>query len=228
MVFKVVKTVMDKNQSTRNSVDSRRKFLQKASAGIVIAAIPAKSSWAVNSCTVSGNLSNHASAIERNQDCTAVLEGRSPGFWKKIGKIKSQNNKYKSAGSVADVFGIATTNGDDVVGSNSSLEFKIKEVAGVIDNTNISLSANGYSSSFNLRTELNHWRNNNPNNATLETHLAACYLNTLYNLYIIPLAITPTEYLQSVFEQAAANGQQGFDDLKTAIEQTYHDGVQLY
>lgn len=226
---------MDKHQEQTNSakVDSRRKFLQKAGAGIFIASIPAKSAWAVNACSVSGNLSNHASAIERHQDCTAVLEGRSPGFWKKIGKTKKKNKNsnvliYKAAGSVADVFGISRTKDDEVVGSNSALEQKIKEVAAVIDSTNIFLSANGHTRNFNLRTELNHWRDNNPNRATLETHLSACYLNTYYNLYIIPVNITPLQYLENIFEQATLSNPAAFDELKAAIEDTYLEGYQMY
>ena len=53
-----------KTESTDNKVNSRRKFLQKSSAGVVIASLPAKSVWAngiAGSIVASGHSSDWAS-----------------------------------------------------------------------------------------------------------------------------------------------------------------------
>ena len=80
-----------KHSNTNKDIDrgmsSRRKFITKAAAGGVVAALASKTVWAGGSgsatgCTVSGNLSGN---LSQARDCTtANVKGASPYIWKKV------------------------------------------------------------------------------------------------------------------------------------------------
>jgi hypothetical protein len=71
------------NQTERKvakSENSRRQFLKKASTGVLISSLPAKSVW--GACTVSGALSGNTSRIQTDCVPLNLFGGRSPGFWR--------------------------------------------------------------------------------------------------------------------------------------------------
>lgn len=87
-----------------NKTDSRRQFLKKTSAGVVISTLPATSVW--GACTVSGALSGGSKV---NDDCNTIpvlTNGRSHGSWKQIlthkNKLRSMFKFVQDAQNISD------------------------------------------------------------------------------------------------------------------------------
>ncbi|MGJ8680888.1 hypothetical protein [Paraglaciecola sp.] len=72
---KVESTVVDKTSQ-------RRKFLKRASAGVIASSLPTQSVWGYE-CTVSGAQSGNMSGIAHHKECDLpnFSPGRSPGTW---------------------------------------------------------------------------------------------------------------------------------------------------
>ena len=149
-----------------NSIDSRRKFLKKTTAGVVISALPAQSVW--GACTVSGALSG-GSAI--SDDCSIVPDlrwGRSPGTWvdpSRGGKIKDM---FTAVAQIKSTYG------------NGSCQYRLAQeqalavVNYVIDNTAPIDLRDG--TALVLRDAIQ------PGTGHLR-HLAAAYLNFYFGFY---------------------------------------------
>lgn len=203
------------NKHTENqNVSSRRKFLTKVGAVSLVSVVPSRTVWATN-CTISGNLSNHASAVERCEESTVVFNGRSGGFWKNIGLTKSKNGDtwYKSYGKVASAFSIHHS-GKARPGDNSTLSKAIEHISNHIDHGDM---ASHSIFGFSLRGALQ--------GGGYTKQLASAYLNAYYGFYTLPANVDAADYVIGLDDQVPHVYTS--DEMSLAIKATHTDGVVL-
>lgn len=207
------------NKSFENqNVSSRRKFLTKVGAVSLISVVPSRTVWATN-CTISGNLSNHASAVERCEQSTVVFNGRSGGFWKNIGETQTKNGitRYKKAGAVASAFSLSKS-GIHRPGDGKPLTKAIEHIANEIDNGPMSdhhiFGVGAYPKSA-LRTALQ--------GGGYPKQLASAYLNAYYGFYTLPAHISAADYVIGLDDQVPSVYTS--DEMEQAIQATHTNGV---
>jgi hypothetical protein len=142
-------------KDNRNAMKtSRRSFLTKSAAGVVLASLPARSVWASGFNTGSIVASSHASSWVGNSD---ILLG-SHGFWKKSSRLQSYGERFSK---FTDCFGIGAVpigvNLDDIPGYSTGDDPLIFDIL------------NGESSGLSGPTNVN-------------AHMIAMYLNAKHSV----------------------------------------------
>lgn len=200
------------NNSVEQNVSSRRKFLTKVGAVSLISVVPSRTVWATN-CTISGNLSNHASAVERCENSTVVFNGQNGTFWKRVGKTKLNSSGvtvYKYVNDIRQAFGI-TASGSAKPNDNSATSNAIEHVKNHIDNGEMS---SDQIFNFDLRAALN--------GGGYTKDLASAYLNAYYGFYTLPNNISAKDYVIGLDQQVPHIYTQS--EMEAAIEATHTDG----
>jgi len=205
---------MDNKQQEPTSTDSRRKFLKKASAGVVITALPAQSVW--GACTVSGALSGNASRV--NNDCEIIptlSNGRSPGTW------KDPSHGSKIAAMFPTVAAVKANYGNNSCQFITAKEQAVSVLNNIIDSTpNIQLD-NTFS--LNLREALNA--------GGYPRHLAAAYLNFHFGFYPQPLAMangninTAVELVIHLYALIVSGNFDDFTDYEMGYDESENGGA---
>lgn len=187
------------NETQVSSQKSRRKFIQKASAGVVLLSLPAKSSWASGSgCgTISGQLSGNLST--QTCDPMAKFDGRSGGFWKNINQ-----------GQVKSAFNDITTKAQAKTIAIPAIEAVKAQSFGSIFGT---------AETQSLHKKLK--------SGGFDKQLVTAYLNAKFEFYNIPDTVTPEAYAASLLAQVQ-NGTYTETEMIDAIEATHLDGQSDY
>jgi len=171
----------NKSEQPKKIGATRRGFLKKSTASVVIASIPARSVW--GACTVSGALSGNASKI--SDDCTVIpplVGGRSPGGWQ---SALADNNLHDMFSYIKFKKKCSTAQYD---GARS---FLIQQIEAKLAD-NISLGAG---LSFNVgdglgkNVDMTAFSNAGINTSSLKGlfyNLAAVYLNVAFLFYDVP------------------------------------------
>lgn len=78
------KTLVNKKGAAEHPASSRRKFLQKSSAAVLMTSLASQPVW--GRCTVSGNLSGGSAVDDRNSDDCTIPDARvrRPHYWKSV------------------------------------------------------------------------------------------------------------------------------------------------
>jgi hypothetical protein len=205
---------MDNKQDISTRTDSRRKFLKKASAGVVITALPAQSVW--GACTVSGALSGNASRI--NNDCQtipALSNGRSGGSW------KDPSNGHKIAAMFSCIGTVKSTYGETSSQYQNARVQAFTAINNVIDGPEINLNKLG-TDRLDLRQALN--------GGGYTKHLAAAYLNFHFGFYnqSFPMASGDINTAQQLVEHLYALIVSGNFSNFTNFEMGYGSGTSSY
>lgn len=158
---------------------SRRKFLTKTGAGLLIATLPAKSVW--GACSVSGALSGNLSQNTNRQTCDMpyVVGGRSPGGWRNFEK-GNQEAKVKAFFSNA---------------SKRTASMYAREVARVKASI-LPLPADLVFGGATVQQGL---ESNGTGNNNIFFHLSAVYLNAYFGFYGSMSAEQAAEYVKEIY-----------------------------
>ena len=212
-----------KDNLNESKMNSRRKFLVRAGAASLLTAVPSKAVWATN-CNISGNLSNHASAVARHCSAPVQFIGCKPSDWddmiKKSCVERDSNNKcikkeYVNVSLATSVFGIAAAN-QVFHKDNSALDLKLREVSAVIYKGELSkdmMFGTGDNKGRTIRKALR------GDNGEYAKYLAAAYMNAKFGFYPIDDGITPEEYVIGLDDQVK-NGVVSHSQMIAAIQQT--------
>lgn len=152
-----------------SSVNVRRKFIKRASAGVVISSLPAKSVWgACNASGISGGSQSTDSC-----ELPVLSGGRSPGFWQRFTEYFNGNFSDSSFTSVFTAYASA---------SESVIDVAKCDMTSYLSATTVVLSDGSGSIPY---AELNLYDALGANGGIW--NLAAVYLNAKFGLYTIPL-----------------------------------------
>lgn len=144
---------------------SRRKFLMKSTAGVVITTLPAQSVW--GACNASG-LSGGSRTSETVCEIPLVVGGRSPGSWRVY--VESGNPSTNSTKKVRAMFSLSHS--DNLTAAYCSVRNEITNMPNIVlsDGTGAIPEAD-----LNIETALS--------NTGGIWNLAAYYLNAYYGFY---------------------------------------------
>lgn len=228
----------EKKSSETVSVNSRRKFIQKASAGAALTTLSAKSVW--GACTVSGALSTGSNADNHCRDYP-LTGGRSPGFWQ---EPNSNNNQACSAFTHVGCDNIKVNCHIKKTKATVKIPLDAGDWAAELSIDAVLGASPEYTVDLNVIFGLDSQGNNNlyGKDENVAYHLAAAYMNAFYGFYDGALAGTEfadvrgneqrsKEFVQdlyALFYAMSYNSQDYLQSWKTMMENSYTDGTTDY